>query len=84
MTIPSQTEMDLLLEKLATDDDFRERLLKDPAGALGSIGITVDPSQIPVIRDLPSKETIAKEQQAIKTKLDGTAGAIIFIVTGNY
>jgi putative modified peptide len=84
MTIPSQTEMDLLLDKLASDDDFREALLKDPATALGSIGIKVDPSLIPVIRDLPSKETVANDRLAIKGKLDGTSGAIIFIVTGNY
>lgn len=78
----STSSTSTLLNKLATDDAFREYMLGDPAGALSSIGITVDAAQIPAVRSLPSKASLAADMDAISSKLDSNAGLFIFIVTG--
>ncbi|MES2264341.1 MAG: NHLP-related RiPP peptide [Pseudomonadota bacterium] len=78
----SSNDLDTLLDKLATDDDFRERLLGDPVGALGSIGITIDPADVPAVRSLPSKASIAADSAALKGKLSGTVGMIPFFLSG--
>lgn len=75
-------DLDTLLDKLSTDDAFREQMLGDPAKALGSIGLTIDPAQIPAIRTLPSKDALAADRAAIKAKLDSAAGALPFFLSG--
>ncbi len=79
----TNSNLDTLLDKLSTDNDFREQFLGDPAGALGSLGITVDASQIPAVRSLPSKESLANDLTAIRGKLDSNMGQVIFLLTGN-
>jgi len=82
MTTEILTELDMLLDKLATDDDFRAAMLSHPVNALDSLGINVDPRLIPALRSLPSKAVIARDQQAIKAKLSSAAGAFPFFLSG--
>lgn len=78
----SPKDLDLLLALLAGDDQFRDSLLSNPQLALGQIGIQLSPAEIPSIRSLPSKEVIAANRSAIKSKLDSAAGAIPFFLSG--
>jgi putative modified peptide len=74
--------MDRLMDKLSSDDGFRAQLMADPVHALDSLGIQIDPSHIPAIRNLPSKQAIALDRLAVKQKLDNAAGAIPFFLSG--
>lgn len=71
---------DKLLDKLSTDDQYREQFLGNPALALHMIGINVDPSQVPAVRKLPSKQSLQANREAIKNKLVGSLGMIWFFV----
>lgn len=75
-------DLETLLDKLSTDAAFREHLLGDPAGALASIGLSIDPAQIPAVRTLPSQEALAADRAAIQSKLDNAAGALPFFLSG--
>ena len=81
MAMHSPSDLGTLLDKLASDDAFRAYLMSDPAGALGSIGITIDPGQIPAVTSLPSKDTVGKDRAALRQKLDSTAAAIPFALS---
>lgn len=62
---PSPQALHKVLDLLATDHEFREQMLGDPASALKMHGIEVDASQIPSVRKLPSMQEVAaihKEQ----------------------
>lgn len=72
--------VDTLLARLGSDDAFRERMLGDPVGALGSLGLEVDPDTVPKVRTLPSKEAIRSNHDAIKSQITGRAGMIFFFV----
>ncbi len=74
--------IDNLMAKLSSDDGFRAHLMADPVNALSAIGISIDPSQIPAIRNLPSKQAVAMDRVAVKQKLDNAAGAIPFFLSG--
>ena len=74
--------MDRLMEKLSNDDSFRAHMMADPAAALSALGIDLDPSHIPAVRKLPSKQAIAIDRLAVKQKLDNAAGAIPFFLSG--
>jgi putative modified peptide len=78
MAMHSPEKIDRLLKKLATDDAFRELMQSDPVKAMESIGITVDPAEVPDVRTLPSKESIAADQAAHKVKLVGNAEMDVF------
>lgn len=69
-----------LLHKLSTDDRFREQLLGDPAGALASVGVKVDPASVPHVRSLPSKAEVQANAEALHAKLQGNAGMAIFLL----
>lgn len=79
---PEQIDIDTLLDRLAGDDAFRDRMQNDPAGALAECGIKVDPSEIPDKRTLPSKEVIQAQRAEIKGKITDGAHLAIFIVIG--
>ncbi|MES2264340.1 MAG: NHLP-related RiPP peptide [Pseudomonadota bacterium] len=83
MAIHSSNDLNTLLGKLSTDDSFRERLLKDPVGLLRSIGINLDPAQIPVLRNLPSKASIAADMAAVREKLESASAMLPFRLSGN-
>lgn len=76
------TSHDTLLEKLATDDAFREHLLGDPVAALAAHGITLDPAHVPAVRSLPSKAGIAADHAALKEKLSSDVGMYPFLLSG--
>lgn len=82
MAMHSPSDLDTLLDKLATDDAFRDYLTRDPAGALGSIGISIDPGQVPAITTLPSKDAVARDRAVLRQKLDSTVAAIPFLLSG--
>ncbi len=72
--------VDTLLDKLSTDDTFREQFLGNPGVVLATLGVPVDHSQVPAVRKLPSKEAIKANRDALKTKLSGSAGLTVFLV----
>lgn len=72
--------VDQLLDKLSTDDEFRENFLGNPALVFSTLGIQVDPAQVPAVRRLPSKDVLKANREAIKSKLVGQAGLIWFLV----
>lgn len=67
MTTPSQ--LDALLDRLGTDDAFREKMLGDPVAALAEHGIKVDPATVPAQRQLPSKEALLRDRATIRSKI---------------
>jgi putative modified peptide len=72
--------VDELLDKLSSDDQFREQFLGNPALVLHTMGVDVDASQVPAIRRLPSKESLKANRDAIKAKVTGKAGLMWFLV----
>jgi len=80
MQTPS--ELSAVLEKL-TEDDFRERLLGDPVGALRDMGITLRQDQVPAVRSLPSKASIAAERQSLHSKLVANERMVPFLLSGS-
>lgn len=75
-------ELSTVLDKLASDDQFREQLLGDPVKALADLGITLDPSHVPAVRSLPSKDSIAADQSALHSKLVSSDRMVIFLLSG--
>ena len=59
-------QLDSLLDRLGSDDAFREKILGDPASGLAEYGFRVDPSDIPAVRRLPSKQDLAAQREKIK------------------
>lgn len=74
----ASTTFDTLLDKLATDDAFREQMLGDPVKALGSLGIVVDPAAIPAVRTLPSKDSLLNDRDALKAATATDVGMFPF------
>lgn len=72
--------VDELLDKLSSDDQFREQFLGNPALVLHTMGVDVDPAQVPAIRRLPSKASLKANRDAIKAKVVGKAGLVWFLV----
>jgi putative modified peptide len=78
----TSSELSTVLDKLASDDAFREHLLGDPVGALGTLGIQLDPSQVPAVRSLPSKDTVAADQNALHQQMVTAGNMVIFLLSG--
>lgn len=76
------SDIDTVLDKLSRDDAFRAWILDDPSAALDSIGVHIDPQDLPAVRSLPSKEVIMAARLAIKAKLANSAGALPFFLSG--
>lgn len=75
-------ELSTVLDKLANDDGFREQMLGDPVGALAGVGITLHPDQVPAVRSLPSKATLAADQDTLHQQMTSSARMIIFLLSG--
>ncbi len=71
-----------LLDRLGSDDAFRERMLGDPVSAFAEHGIAVDPATVPAVRTLPSKDALAAQRSAIQSTMVGQPALAIFIVIG--
>jgi len=76
------SELSAVLDKLASDDGFREHLLGDPVAALHSLGITAPQDKIPAVRSLPSKTAIASDRDSLHSQLVTTASMIPFLLSG--
>lgn len=79
---PSSDEVRKILHRLATDDDFREQMLGDPVSALKPYGVEVDPTQVPAVRTLPSKDqvgAISAQAANIDNPID-KLGLIMFLL----
>lgn len=77
------SELNTILNKLATDDAFRARLEADPVSALASLGITLRPQDVPAERHLPPKEVIAAEHDILFNQLASTKVMIPFLLSGS-
>lgn len=82
MTVETVSELSTVLDKLAGDDAFRASLAANPVAALASLGISIDPADVPAVRNLPSKASIAADRAAIEDKLESTSGMVIFLLSG--
>lgn len=67
-----------LLDRLATDDEFRARMEADPVAALAEYGFHVDPTIAPYAVMLPSKEHIRENADLLASQLVATSGWIVF------
>ena len=82
MTKHTSAELSTVLDKLASDDTFREHLLGNPVAALSALGITIDPAHVPAVRSLPSKASIAADQTTLQNNVVGKDTMIIFLLSG--
>jgi putative modified peptide len=72
--IATSDQLDKLLDRLGSDDAFREKFLGDPAAALA------EPASVPAVRNLPSKDALRSQRDAIKSKVDGKLGMGWFLL----
>jgi putative modified peptide len=79
-TVFSPQIVNTLLDKLGSDDQFREQFLGNPALTLHLMGVDINPAQVPAVRRLPSKAAIQANRGALAKQLEGQAGAFIFLV----
>jgi putative modified peptide len=76
------TQLDPLLDRLSTDDSFREKMLGDPVAGLAEYGFRVDPKEIPAVRRLPSKKDLVGQREKIKGSVADHVCLIFFAQTG--
>ena len=67
----SEKSADLLLQLLATDDDFRELFLRDTTAALVQVGAPAAAAECIRPQALASKEAISAARNALREKLTG-------------
>jgi putative modified peptide len=79
-TVTSE-QLSKILDQLSSDDQFREAMLGDPVSALARHGVKVDPSSVPTVRCLPSKDALRGQRDALKNKIEGKAGLALFLLT---
>ena len=78
ITLHPPEAINMLLDKLASDDQFRSQLIADPRATLESVGIEAEDSEIPVIRTLPSKAVIQANRAVLKSALGGESAMALF------
>jgi len=76
--VPTSAQLDQILSRLGSDDAYREKFLGDPAGAFNEYGVAVDPSEVPTVRKLPSKDALRTQAAAIRAKADGKSCLAFF------
>jgi putative modified peptide len=79
-TVTSE-QLSKILDRLGSDDQFRESMLGDPVAALAQHGVKVDPASVPAVRSLPSKDALRSQRDALKNKIEGKAGLALFLLT---
>lgn len=67
-----------LLDRLATDDEFRASMEADPVAAFAEYGFTVDREIAPPKVSLPSKDEISKNADLLSKQIEATSGWIVF------
>lgn len=75
------TQLDSMLDRLSSDDAFREKMLGDPVAALAEHGFNVDPKEIPAVRRLPSKSDLVAQRASIKGPIADHVCLIFFAQT---
>ena len=65
-----------LLDRLSTDDIFRELFRRDAPAALRAIGVPEDAAACLSTRTLASKETLAAARETLTRELTGTLSQI--------
>lgn len=75
----SKGTLDRIIDRLATDDAFRDHLTRDPKTALAEYGLEVDASKLKSPLELASKEEIAGARDELHRKMQGNLGLIMFI-----
>lgn len=68
-----------LLDRLSTDDAFRETWLGNPAKALAEFGVEAKADSLPAVRDLPSKAVLQANRDAIRDSLVRSSGAAMLM-----
>jgi putative modified peptide len=76
------TQLDSMLDRLGTDDAYREKMLGDPVAGLAEYGFKVDPKEIPPVRRLPSKKDLVAQREKIKGPIADHVCLIFFAQTG--
>jgi len=76
--VPTSDQLDKILTRLGSDDAYREKFLGDPVAAFDEHGVNVDPSEVPAVRQLPSKDTLRAQAAAIRGKADGKSCLAFF------
>ena len=66
----------VLIQKLATDDAFRDELLKNPAEVLRGMGFTINAANIPPVAVLPPKEMFGQLLQFLNFPGFGTTPSL--------
>lgn len=67
-----------LLDRLATDDEFRANMEADPVAAFAEYGFDVDGGITPAKVNLPSKDEISKNSELLSKQIEATSGWIVF------
>lgn len=78
---PTSAQTDQILGRLASDDAFREKFLGNPVAAFAEHGVSVDPSEVPAVRTLPSKAALQGQAAAFRDKIEGKA-CLAFLALG--
>lgn len=73
-------QIEAILDRLASDDAFREQMLGDPATALKGYGLEVDPAQVPAVRKLPSKQMLKEQRESLSGQLHSNMGLWVFML----
>jgi len=74
-------QLDEILNRLSTDDAYREHFLGNPVSALAQHGVEVHPDDVPAVRSLPSKESLVNDREAIKTQIGGNTAMMFFVTS---
>ena len=72
MAMLTTEQANTLLDKLSSDDTFREQFQKDPAAALKSIGADQAAAECMSVKQLASKEAITNARDALHAQLTAT------------
>jgi putative modified peptide len=75
----SKDTLGKIIDRLASDDDFRDRLTKNPKATLAEYGLEVDESKLPAERTLAPKEEIAASRDELHGRVQNNLGLIMFI-----
>jgi putative modified peptide len=77
---PSNDVMDAILNRLANDPVFREKMLGNPKAAFAEHGVELDDSKIPTVRGLPSMEEFKRNREVYRKKLFEELGYMPFFL----
>ena len=65
---PSNEVVEAIVNRLGSDQAFREKMLGDPKAAFAEHGVEIDESKVPAVRHLPSMEDFRRNREAYQKK----------------